>query len=120
MLHDLGLTRADLRKLAEAEPGAAGLLGRMMDVLHLDPVRVERAEPAVFRDLERVCALCDDRARCREALSAETAGGHWQEFCPNATTLQALLDETRASPDLAGAGAQAEHARDSRPAPREE
>ena len=120
MLHDLGLTRADLRKLAEAEPDATGLLGRMMGVLHLDPARVERTEPAVFRDLERVCALCDGRERCREELSAETAGAHWQEFCPNAMTLQALLDETRASRDMPDAQARVEPTADSRPAPMKE
>src|ERR687885_644929 len=48
MLHDLGLTRADLPTLAEAEPGANDLLKRMMGVLHLDPARVGRMEPAVL------------------------------------------------------------------------
>ncbi len=94
MLRDLGLTRADLRNLADAGPGATELLPEMMGVLHLDIAEVERAEPAVLRDLERVCALCDGRDRCRAELSEGTAAHDWQEFCPNAVTLQALIEET--------------------------
>ena len=97
MLRDLGLTRADLRNLADAGPGANELLREMMSVLHLDVAEVERAQPAVLRDLERVCALCDGRDRCRAELSEGTAARDWQEFCPNAVTLQALIEE-RACP----------------------
>src|SRR5262249_55598505 len=57
---DLGMSVPDLRKLDRG--CAVLLLPKMMQALNLDPAAVARSEPAVYRDLQRVCAMCDERS----------------------------------------------------------
>lgn len=66
------------------------LLPRLMAALRLDAAVVARREPAAFRDLQRVCALCDSKTRCAEELSEGDAAATFETYCPNALTLKAL------------------------------
>ena len=85
---DLGMSVPDLRKLDRS--CAVLLLPKMMQALNLDPAAVARSEPAVYRDLQRVCAMCDERSRCTRELAKGDAAGTYEGFCPNAVTLKAL------------------------------
>jgi hypothetical protein len=44
----------------------------------------------VLRDLERVCALCHHKRQCDRDLVAGTSAEHYQEYCPNAPTIDGL------------------------------
>jgi len=64
-----------------------------MAVVHLEPKAVAQSDPATFRDLQRVCAMCGFKYRCARDLAVETLDPAWQKwrnYCPNATTLSAL------------------------------
>ena len=52
---------------------------------------VVQVEPMVMRDLERVCALCEQKRRCAHELAAGTTSEHYEDFCPNALTLKTLV-----------------------------
>lgn len=86
---DIGLTVADLRKLEEMVDDPL-LLYRMLAALKIDEAELARADPAAFRDLQRVCAMCDSKRRCDRELQAGDAPATFEAFCPNALTLKSL------------------------------
>ena len=86
---DVGVSVAELHKLASRGPHAADLLLRRMAQLDLDRTEVARTEPRTFQDLQRVCTLCEARRRCARDFAKHTTE-EWQSYCPNATTLMAL------------------------------
>ena len=87
---DLGVSGAELRKLASLGPDAADQLLRRMEALDLNPAAVAGTEPPTFQDLQRVCSLCDSHKRCAQDLASNPAGSVWEDYCPNAATLKVL------------------------------
>ena len=97
---DLRLSTRELQELARKGPHAADLLLKMLVALKVDPEVLEKADPHVMRDLQRLCTTCGAKKRCEHELAQGTAGEHFREFCPNAFTLDAILDQrTRSSPE---------------------
>ena len=87
---DLGVSSAEIRKLVSRGPEAANLLLRRMAALDLDRNEVSRTEPQVFQDLQRVCALCENKRKCVRDLGRDATDPVWQDYCPNAGTLMGL------------------------------
>ena len=90
MAHDIGVSGAELHRLASRAPESADLLCRRMEVLDLDENEVARVERATFQDLQRVCSMCDCKKRCAGDLARNPADPVWKDYCPNAQTLTAL------------------------------
>ena len=40
--------------------------------------------------MERVCALCHHKGECVRDFAAGTAAEHYEEYCPNAPTIDVL------------------------------
>jgi hypothetical protein len=91
---DVGLSTAELYATAGASPDAAEQLKLRLKALHLDPAGVRRGD-SVVRDLERTCTLCGEKRRCERDLAHAPDDPVWQSYCPNADTLQALLEEKK-------------------------
>jgi uncharacterized protein YjiS (DUF1127 family) len=91
--HDIGVSSGDLRVLAGKWPEAADLLVRRMTEIRLDPTDVAQVEPGVVRDLQRVCTLCVSKRKCVHDLATKPTDPAWQDYCPNAMTLKALIAE---------------------------
>jgi len=89
---DLGLTPGELQELARKGPNAADLLLKMLVALHVDAKTLEKINPHVMQDLQRLCTICGAKKRCEHELAVGTAGDRFEEFCPNAFTLDALLN----------------------------
>src|SRR5271166_2020082 len=70
---DLGVSPGELDELVRRGPSAAEELPKMMAALGLDAQAIARVQPMVVRDLERVCALCEQKKRCDSDLAAGTA-----------------------------------------------
>ncbi len=87
---DVRMSPADLRAVAKQGPGAANLLLERMAVLDLDPAEVAQVGPQTFRDLQRVCSLCESKRRCTRDLAHDATAPQWEDYCPNAQTLMAL------------------------------
>jgi hypothetical protein len=87
---DVRMSPAELRAVAKQGPEAASLLLERMTLLDLDPAEVAQVGPQTFRDLQRVCSLCESKRRCMRDLSRDAAAPQWQDYCPNAQTLMAL------------------------------
>lgn len=90
---DLGVPVSELRKLATKGPGAADLIKKMLIALRVDPHVLANTNPAVMRDLQRLCVVCSQKGRCEHELAKGTASEHLHEFCPNAFTLDALFKQ---------------------------
>jgi uncharacterized protein YjiS (DUF1127 family) len=93
---DLRISPDDLGELVRNGPHAADELPQMLEALGVDEAALARSEPLVLRDMERVCALCQDKSRCHDDLAAGTAKSHYRDYCLNAPTIGSLGD------DLAG------------------
>lgn len=89
---DLKLTPTELKELASKGPNAADLLLKMLAALNVDRKALENSDPNVMQDLQRLCTTCGAKKRCEHELADGTAVDHFQEFCPNAFTLDALLN----------------------------
>jgi hypothetical protein len=87
---DLNMTASDLYALAQQGPGSAALLERRLATLDLDREEVLQFEPAVFRDLQRVCSLCKSKRQCASDLARSPCTADWTSYCPNTGTLSAL------------------------------
>lgn len=71
----------------------ASLLFRRMAILQVDRDEIASDDPLLFRELQGLCTLCRSKGRCVRdlALEGNEAGRQeWREYCPNATTLNAL------------------------------
>jgi hypothetical protein len=93
---DVGVSGADLSILAGKWPDAADLLYWRMNEVHLDRKEITQLEPEVMRDLQRVCTVCGSKRRCEHELAKNPSDPAWQRYCPNATTLLALVAERAA------------------------
>ncbi len=87
---DVGVSAFDLRTIARQRPAATDLLLRRMTALDVDADVVSRTEGRTFRDLQRVCTLCQSRRRCAQDLVRDSADPDWKDYCLNAATLTAL------------------------------
>lgn len=88
---DLGVAANQMRELMNKGPGAADLLQKMLVALHVDPQEIAKTNPAVMRDLQRLCITCSNKKQCAHELARGTAAEHFHDYCPNAFTLDALF-----------------------------
>jgi hypothetical protein len=88
---DFGMASRDLEDLVAKGPHAADLLHERLAALGLTRSDVERIASGLVRDLERTCACCGDKTECRKDLAAQPDDPAWKEYCPNATSLEAIM-----------------------------
>jgi hypothetical protein len=87
---DIGLPASEIRQLASLGPEAADLLLQRMAALELDRKVVAQVEPQTFRDIQRVCTLCESHRQCARDLAQDASDPAWQDYCPNVAALRAL------------------------------
>jgi hypothetical protein len=73
--------------------------------LGLDPVYLQVAQTAVYRDMERVCSLCKAWRRCMRDLANGDVQVGMSRYCLNAFTLDSLLCDAPRTPKLSAAHA---------------
>src|SRR6267142_1778852 len=78
---DLRVSPGELDTLVDRGPHAADELPKLLKALGIDQADLARTEPMVLRDMEREC----DRD-----LAAGTSAGHYEGYCLNAPTTDAL------------------------------
>jgi hypothetical protein len=87
---ELRVTPADLDTFVRQGPHAADELPKLLKALGIDATALTRSEPLVLRDMARVCAACQQKRRCNRDLKAGTSTQHFEEYCLNAATIDAL------------------------------
>jgi hypothetical protein len=99
---DVGVGAHELHVLAGKWPDAADSLTRRAGAVGLDAGEIGRTDPLVMRDLQRVCSLCDSKARCEHDLSRAPNDPRWQDYCPNAVSLGVPESKRSKTPDGKG------------------
>ena len=87
---ELCVTPADLDTLVRQGPHAADELPRLLKALGIDQMALSRTQPLMLRDMARVCASCTQKSRCDHDLDAGNSAQHYEEYCANAPTINAL------------------------------
>ncbi len=87
---DLRVSPDDLDRLVDIGPHGADEMPQMLKALGIEVEDLIRTEPLLVRDMQRVCAMCRDKAQCHSDFEAGTAAEHYKEYCPNAPTIEAL------------------------------
>jgi len=87
---DLRVSPTDLDELVRQGPHAADELPKLLKVLGIDEADLARTQPLVLRDMERVCALCQNKRQCDRDLAAGTSAEHYEGYCLNAPTIELL------------------------------
>jgi hypothetical protein len=87
---DIGMPASEIRRLASLGPESAELLSRRMAALDLDRKEVARTHPQTFRDLQRICTLCESHRQCARDLARDSGAPAWEDYCPNVATLRSL------------------------------
>ncbi len=87
MVQDAGLTFGDVLELAKQSGDSASLLYRRLEQAGID-FRV--MDPAVLRDMQRCCTLCDSKSQCSHELEDKPKAASWPQYCPNRLTIEAL------------------------------
>ena len=90
---DLKIDQGELAALAKKGPGATDLLQKLLVALGIDLKDLDRYDPAVMRDLQRSCVMCDEKGRCKFDIANGVITEKFRDYCPNAFTLDALLKE---------------------------
>jgi len=88
--HELRITPADLDTLVRQGPHAADELPELLKALGIDREALARTEPLALRDMARVCASCQQKIRCSRDLDAGVSAQHYDKYCLNASTIDAL------------------------------
>ena len=88
---DLKIAPGELAALTKKGPGAAVLLRRLLVALGVNADELERCDPAVMRDLQRLCITCGYKRQCELDLASGAITDNFRDYCPNAFTLDALL-----------------------------
>jgi transcriptional regulator with XRE-family HTH domain len=87
---DLNVTPADLEGLVRQGSQSANELPYILTALGIDETALRRAEPALLRDMERVCSFCAHKRQCHQELAAGTAATNYVEYCENADAIDTL------------------------------
>ena len=92
MAKDIGVTPSQLQELVRKGPDSANLLKKMLVALRVDPKIVAEIDPLVMREMKWLCMTCNNKKRCAHELARGTATEHFHEFCPNAVSVDELLN----------------------------
>ncbi|WP_137045874.1 hypothetical protein [Pseudolabrys sp. FHR47] len=90
---DVGVTIPELEAVRHKGAAAAYPMYSRLASLGLDERQIAREEPGVLHDLQRVCSVCVDKKQCLHELKADPGNTHWQDYCPNIPTFEALEAE---------------------------
>jgi uncharacterized protein YjiS (DUF1127 family) len=85
---DVGVSIAELREFGASGPEATVLLDRRLANLRL--TSAAHAQPALHRDMQRVCLRCTAKSRCEYDLDLHPSEPIWMDYCPNSDALNAL------------------------------
>ncbi|MBR1219242.1 hypothetical protein JQ557_14660 [Bradyrhizobium sp. U87765 SZCCT0131] len=90
MAHEFSMTPDALDALVRQGPHSADELPHMLDAVGVNANEVRREHTALLSDMERVCAFCQEKRRCRQDIAAGAVAEHYRDYCGNAATIGEL------------------------------
>lgn len=84
------MTPADLERLVRQGSQSADELRYTPTALDIDEAALRSAEPALLRDMERICSFCTHKRLSRQEVAAGTAAANYAEYRENSDTIDML------------------------------
>jgi hypothetical protein len=91
VLAEAGLTKADLRDVMSRPFPLDDLMSRGMVSVGIDADEFAVRNADWFQAMQRDCALCGSRGRCREIILRSEFAQHFRSFCPNSREFDEIL-----------------------------
>lgn len=91
VLSKAGMTGYDIGHMTTDHPSPEKLLPSWLAAAGVDIGYVQAAQPAVLRDMQRMCSRCTDWKRCQTTLQQGEDYGTHCVYCRNAPTIDALI-----------------------------
>ena len=87
---DIGMSAEELVSMEGTAHGPRDLMPERLKALGLPPDQLRAMEPAVYRDMQRVCSHCQAMKKCEKDMAhGDYDTGH-RDYCLNAPTIDAL------------------------------
>ena len=90
--NEVGVSPSKLHELAYGSSDA-NLLKSMLVALQVDAKAITDMNPLIMRQLILLCITCDNKKRCEHEFAKGTATEHFRKFCPNAVSINKLVDQ---------------------------
>jgi hypothetical protein len=90
---ELGMSSSELLALSAKAPSAADEVQKVLVAIGIDPNHLSRNDPLVMRDLQRLCTTCTFKKKCNSDLINGKAAQNYRDYCPNAFTIDALIED---------------------------
>jgi transcriptional regulator with XRE-family HTH domain len=91
---DLSVSPAELDAVVRQGPHASEELPKLLKILGIDEATLSRVHPVLQRDMVRVCAACQKKARCNHDLNSGTLAQTYDAYCPNAPAIDELMQKS--------------------------
>lgn len=88
--HEFSMTPDALDALVRQGAHSADELPHLLDAVGVNVNDVRRAHTPLLSDMERVCAFCQAKRRCRQDIASGRAAAHYRDYCGNALTIDEL------------------------------
>jgi len=95
VLGEIGLGVAEFGNVMSLPFASEDLLSEAMISVGIDPDEFYVRNAGWARDLQRTCARCQVRARCRQIMSRGEFARRNKDFCPNSGDLAQILSAAR-------------------------
>ncbi|CAN7646679.1 hypothetical protein [Aminobacter sp. LjRoot7] len=92
MLAECGLSQSDFRQAMRVAFASKTLLPEAIKSTGVDAEMFENRYPEWNRDMRRTCMMCSARRVCSALLDAKEFEASYRDFCPNASSLDALAN----------------------------
>jgi uncharacterized protein len=90
--NEVGVSPSQLHELPKGSSDA-NFLKSMLVALQVDAKAITDMNPLIMRQLRWLCITCDNKKRCEHEFAKGTATEHFREFCPNAVSIDELVDQ---------------------------
>lgn len=90
LARDVGVTTDDLYRLDRVGAHVRVLMPRRLSHEGVNPAVVQAEWPSVWKDLQRVCSVCESKDVCRHDLDTAPNAAGWQYYCSNEGTIKLL------------------------------
>lgn len=90
VLGEAGMSRRDFAGAISAPFASEDLLARGLCAIGIDPMIFDSRQDPWRRDMQRVCAGCPARSRCRRDLATDDFARRYRHYCPNAESLSEI------------------------------
>jgi hypothetical protein len=92
---ELGVAPHELDLLVHRGPRAADELPKMLTALGFAEDAIAGITRPQRQDMERSCSLCQHKTECGKDLAAGSVAEHYESYCNNADTINALARPSR-------------------------